>query len=149
MTSTSALFPFDLAQPRAGALLAAMTEGREKLLQSLTLRLAQRPELRNSQPPLDAARRLAAVLYGDFVAALTFGTYATFERDILWHLALVERRNLPVTPKDERDLFRSVAEALTLELPAFAREINAICMSVVFLVEKARSTDGAAATGTD
>ncbi len=143
MTSTSPLFPFDLAQPRAGALLVAMTEGRARLLQSLSLRLAQRPELRARPPALDAARRLAAVLYGNFVAALTFGTYATFERDILWHLSLIERRSLPVTLNHERDLFRGVAEALTLELPEFAREITAICMSVVFLVESARTAKDA------
>ena len=119
MTSTSSLFPYDLNQPGAGALLTAMTEGREMLLQSLTLRLAQRPELRGRAPALDAARRLATVLYGNFVAALTFGTYATFERDILWHLALIEQRNLPVTVNHERDLLRrrrGNADARTAEV---------------------------------
>lgn len=145
MTSTSALFPFDLAQPRAAALLVAMTEGREQLLQSLTLRLAQRPELRSLPSALDRARRLAETLHDNFVAALTFGSYATFERDTLWHLALTEHRSLPVSLNHERNLFRGVAEALTLELPAFAREINAICMSVVFLVERARTSDNATA----
>lgn len=147
MTSTPSLFPYDLTQPRAGALLAAMTEGRETLLQSLTLRLAQRPELRTRLPAPGAARQLAGLLYGNFVAALTVGTYATFERDILWHSTRGEHRDLPTAPNHERDLFRGVAEALTLELPAFAREINAICMSAAFLVEKAHTNDAPTAGG--
>lgn len=142
MTVTPSPIPFDLAQPRARALLDAMTEGRATVLQNLTLRLAQRPELRTRTPALDAARRLAGVMYGNFIAALTFGTYATFERDIGWHLALVERRGLPVTHAQERDLFRGVAESLSLELPEFTREIDAICMNVVFLVAEARAKNG-------
>lgn len=135
MTATPSPFPYDLAQSQAQALLGALTANRETVLRGMTLRLAQRPELRPRLPTQDDARRLAQVLYGNFVAALTFSTYAAFERDIAWH------RNVPVTHNHEREMFRGGAEAMSLELPQFTREINAICMSVIFLVQRVRSSD--------